>query len=100
MAGLRTAPEVVAIAIKMRGEGMGVRASGRVLEKSHATILRWEKRVAAQAPGWSPNVADGVTSFLSFLFALNFNDTYTTKHPDLLRSHLLFQARADALSSH
>ena len=55
MAGLRTSPEVVAIAIKMRGEGMGVRASGRVLEKSHATILRWEKRVAAQAPGWSPN---------------------------------------------
>lgn len=41
MAGLRTSTEIVAIALRMRGEGMGVRASSRVLDKSHSTILRW-----------------------------------------------------------
>ena len=54
MAGLRTSPEVVAIALKMRSEGMGIRASGRVLEKSHSTIIRWEERVRLQEPSWSP----------------------------------------------
>jgi hypothetical protein len=38
----------------MRGEGMGVRASSRVLDKSHSTILRWEARMAAQVATWSP----------------------------------------------
>lgn len=33
---------------------MGVRASGRVLDKSHSTILRWEARSAAQEAAWSP----------------------------------------------
>jgi transposase-like protein len=33
MARLRTAPEVVALALKMRSEGMGIRASGRVNRK-------------------------------------------------------------------
>jgi hypothetical protein len=54
MARLRTAPEVVALGLKMRSEGMGVRASGRVLEKSHSTIIRWEERVRAQEKSWSP----------------------------------------------
>ena len=38
----------------MRGEGMGVRASSRVLDKSHSTILRWEERMAKLASQWSP----------------------------------------------
>lgn len=54
MAGLRTSTEIVAIALRMRGEGMGVRASSRVLDKSHSTILRWEERMAKQASQWSP----------------------------------------------
>lgn len=33
---------------------MGVRASSRVLDKSHSTILRWEARMAALAATWSP----------------------------------------------
>jgi hypothetical protein len=33
---------------------MGVRASSRVLDKSHSTILRWEARMAAQVATWSP----------------------------------------------
>ena len=54
MAGLRTSTEIVAIALRMRGEGMGVRASSRVLDKSHSTILRWEERMAKLASQWSP----------------------------------------------
>jgi transposase-like protein len=54
MARLRTPPEVVAIALKMRSEGMGVRASGRILEKSHSTIIRWEERIREKESFWSP----------------------------------------------
>lgn len=42
VARLRTSTSTVSIALKMRSEGMGVRASGRVLDKSHSTILRWQ----------------------------------------------------------
>ena len=38
----------------MHSEGMGIRASGRVLGKSHSNISRWEQRLAAQANTWSP----------------------------------------------
>jgi len=51
---LRTPTSIVSIALKMRGEGMGVRASSRVLDKSHSTILRWSARMAAQVATWSP----------------------------------------------
>lgn len=36
---LRTPTAIDTIALKMRGEGMGVRASSRVLDKSHSTIV-------------------------------------------------------------
>lgn len=54
MARLRTPPSPVSIGLKMRSEGMGVRASGRVLDKSHSTILRWQQRVAQQEADWCP----------------------------------------------
>jgi hypothetical protein len=54
MARLRTPTSTVSIAVKMRSEGMGVRASGRVLDKSHSSILRWQQRVAQQEVDWSP----------------------------------------------
>lgn len=54
MARLRTAPETIALAMKVRSEGLGIRATGRVLEKSPASIITWEKRVSAQIPNWSP----------------------------------------------
>jgi len=54
MARLRTPTTVVSYALKMRSEGMGVRASRRVLDKSHSTILRWEARSAAPEAAWSP----------------------------------------------
>jgi transposase-like protein len=58
MARLRKPTATVTLAMKMRGEGMGVRASSRVLDLSHATILRWEERVSRQASDWSPSAPD------------------------------------------
>ena len=43
----------------MRTEGMGVRATGRVLEKSHVLIINWERRVAEVEIAWNPSVAPG-----------------------------------------
>jgi transposase-like protein len=54
MARLRTPLMLVSLAINIRTEGMGVRATGRALEKSHSTISRGEQRLAAQANKWSP----------------------------------------------
>ena len=58
MARLRTSSSTVSLALKMRGEGMGVRASSRVLDVSHSTILRWEERMVAQAEQWSPTAPE------------------------------------------
>jgi transposase-like protein len=54
MARLRTPVELVAIAMNVRTEGMGLRAAGRVLGKSHSTIIEWERRLSNQVSQWSP----------------------------------------------
>lgn len=54
MAGLRSDPSVVEYALHSRTEGMGLRATGRVYGKCHATIMGWEKKIAAQTENWSP----------------------------------------------
>ena len=59
MSRLRTPANVVSLAIKMRTEGMGIRASGRVLDKSHTSIMRWEQKLAAQQEQWSPSAPSG-----------------------------------------
>ena len=59
MARLRTPSMVVSTAIKVRTEGLGVRATGRSFGKAHATIIRWERRVAAQVSQWSPPAPTG-----------------------------------------
>ena len=46
--GTGTPANVVSLALKMKREGMGIRASGRVLEKSHGSIMRWEQKLATQ----------------------------------------------------
>ena len=46
MARLRTPVSLVSAAINVRTEGLGVRATRRSFGKSHATIMRWERRVA------------------------------------------------------
>jgi transposase-like protein len=54
MSRLRTSPETIALAMKVRSEGLGIRVTDRVLEKSPASIITWEKHLSAQRPNWSP----------------------------------------------
>ncbi len=54
MSRLRHSSEKVALAMKMRGKGKGLRATGRILGKSHATIIGWEKHLEKMAEKWSP----------------------------------------------
>lgn len=54
MARLRTPSTLVTLAMNVRTEGMGVRATGRCFGKSHSTIIRWQNRLAEQASQWSP----------------------------------------------
>jgi hypothetical protein len=58
MARLRTSSTIVTLAMNVRTEGMGVRATGRSLGKSHSSILRWEQRLANQASQWSPRAPE------------------------------------------
>lgn len=59
MARLRTPASLISVAINVRTEGLGVRATGRSFGKSHSTIMRWERRVAEQVRQWSPPAPDG-----------------------------------------
>ena len=59
MARLRTPSKIVEYALQSRSEGMGIRATGRVYGKSHATIIRWEERLARQREAWSPPAPEG-----------------------------------------
>jgi transposase-like protein len=59
MARLRTAPDVISMAMKVRSEGLGLRATGRVLNKSGGSIINWEKRLSSQVSNWSPAAPEG-----------------------------------------
>lgn len=59
MARLRTPSRVVEFALNSRSEGLGMRATARVYGKSHATIQRWEQRLADHADQWSPPAREG-----------------------------------------
>jgi transposase-like protein len=59
MAGLRTPVMIVAAAINVRTEGLGLRATGRSFTKSHNTITRWEQRLSNQLNQWSPPAPKG-----------------------------------------
>lgn len=59
MERLRVAPEVISMAMKVRSEGLGFRAIGRVLDKSGGSIIYWEKRPSSQISNWSPPSPEG-----------------------------------------
>jgi transposase-like protein len=61
MAGLRTPVVTVEMAVKARHEGLGVRATARVVGKSASCITAWEGRLSQQLTNWSPNAPDGGT---------------------------------------
>jgi transposase-like protein len=46
MARLRTPADIVSQAMDARNEGLGLRATGRILGKSGSSIVNWEKRLA------------------------------------------------------
>jgi hypothetical protein len=51
---LHKSVEQVERVLKMRSEGLGVRAAGRVETLSPATVILWEKRLASKAKDWTP----------------------------------------------
>jgi transposase-like protein len=59
MARLRTDPAEIALAMKMRSEGLGIRATGRVIAKSGGSIINWEQRLSKQRKKWSPTAPAG-----------------------------------------
>ncbi len=59
MARLRTPASVVSAALNVRSEGLGVRATGRSFRTSHATVISWERRLAAYESRWSPSAPEG-----------------------------------------
>ena len=59
IARLRTPVETVAMAMKMRSEGLGIRATARVLGKSGTSISNWEQRISDQIEKWSPRAPAG-----------------------------------------
>ena len=56
---LRHSSETVSLAMKMRSEGNGLRATGRILGKSHATIIGWENHLEKMEAKWSPTAPEG-----------------------------------------
>lgn len=54
MARLRTPVETISMAIKARSEGLGIRATARVVGKAPSSIITWEQHVSAQLKDWSP----------------------------------------------
>jgi transposase-like protein len=46
MKRLRTPVETIEMAVKVRNEGLGVRATGRVVGKSASRITAWEERLS------------------------------------------------------
>lgn len=59
MARLRTPIATVEMAIKARHEGLGVRATGRIVGKSPSSITDWEERLSTRLSSWSPSAPEG-----------------------------------------
>lgn len=59
MARLRTPVEAVEMALNARHEGLGVRATGRVVGKSPSRITAWEQRMSTHLNHWSPSAPEG-----------------------------------------
>lgn len=72
---------VVSLALNVRTEGMGVRATGRSFGKAHSTIIRWERRLATQASQWSPPAPGGAE------VTLEGDEVYTRVGENLPQKH-------------
>ena len=54
LANLRTPKALVVSALKIPTEATEIRATGRILGKSHSTVIRCQKRVADMTKAWPP----------------------------------------------
>jgi len=54
MANLRTPVEKISLAMKARSEGLGLRATGRILGVAANSVVKWEKHLSAALSNWSP----------------------------------------------
>lgn len=59
MSRLRTPVGIVEAALNARGEGLGVRAAGRVASISPSQIIVWEERMSKQLENYSPPAPEG-----------------------------------------
>jgi transposase-like protein len=59
MKRLRTPVETIEMALKVRNEGLGVRATGRVVGKSASRTTAWEERLSKHLKNWSPKAPRG-----------------------------------------
>jgi len=59
MVRLRIPATVVAAAINVCTEGLGIRATGQSFGKSHSSIIRGEHRLAGHLEQWSSPAPDG-----------------------------------------
>jgi transposase-like protein len=46
MANLRTPVETISLAMKVRSEGLGLRATGRILGVAANSVINWEKHLS------------------------------------------------------
>lgn len=58
MSDLRQPPAQIAKTSKMQSEGMRVRATARVEDVSHCSIIRWERRLVSYEQSWSSVITE------------------------------------------
>jgi transposase-like protein len=54
IASLQTPRATIALAMKVSSEGLGIRATGRVVGVAANSVINWEKHLAAARSNWSP----------------------------------------------
>jgi hypothetical protein len=59
MSRLRTPVAVIEMALNARGEGLGVRAAGRVVKKSASQVSVWEEKLSKHLLNYSPPAPEG-----------------------------------------
>ena len=60
MANLSTPVETISLAMKVRSEGLGLSATGRVLGVVANSVVNWEKHLSQALSNWSPPAPIGV----------------------------------------
>ena len=54
IANLQTSVDTISLAMKMRSEGLGMRATARVIGVAPNSVIAWEERLSSFISEWSP----------------------------------------------